>query len=1012
MQSFLKNLVRVPPHDENQIKLMVHIVLFVTLGNSIAFSVSTAIEGNFSYTVIDSLFAVLAFVNLFLIILKPSYIKTVRFVSIAMLWMLFYVLAVLGGVSNTGFIWAFSFPVASFFTLGIFYGGISVLLFVFAIVTSFFIPREFIPFAVAEYSLGMKIRFVNSFVLVSIVSFLYEFFRTRSHRLLSAKNKELENVLDELRESQSYFRFLSTSAVELMGYTTIDQIIDYTGRNLLMLIPQSIIIVGSRTGNEYTIDRMYGVSEDEESVLNQKIGRKIIGCGFDLPTGSVDLLGKKVTRLKNVHFNNAADKSCQLTEVYNAKNIYIVKMGDGDSSSRIICIAVKNGQDIALPESIEIFIHQVSVIIQRKNDQELLATQNKFRDALYEAIPNPVFFKDAQLRYLGCNQAFEHYFGKSESEIIGKPVHEIWPLELAAKYNEKEKELLLSHTSQAYEWYIVNSENMVRNALISQSLFKKSDGTIGGIVGSILDITEIKTAKEAAEAANRTKSQFLANISHEIRTPLNGVIGMADLLISTKLSEEQHEFAKTIKTCADSLLGLLNDVLDLSKIEAGKMHLDEVAFDLKDVLDSIEHVMSYQSRLKELRYISLIDSHVPLYLKGDLVRFRQILINIIGNAVKFTFEGEVRVSVSVASQDEEKVRLRMDIRDTGIGIPKEKINDLFQPFSQIDQSEQRRFGGSGLGLLISKKLTEQMQGTIEIENNNDRGTTFIVYVELRIATDSETKEIISEKPEIKVDGINKGIKNVLLVEDNPVNRRVTTLILQKLGLIIDTAEDGQVGLEKMQKSEYDIILMDLHMPRLDGFRTCEAIRAGNAGKNKKTIPVVALTATVLKEELDRCLACGFNGYILKPVHMESLYKGLEKYMEKKDNNHVDASTPATGISTDPERIVFDEVAALTNTADDKDLLRDALILFRETSKGYLDSIVTAASSGNLEMVGIEAHTLKGSAKTIGAKELGMIAEKVEKTAKAKNPDALTMIEGLKYAADAFFNHLDKIGYLS
>lgn len=838
MQSLLKNLIRVPPHDENQVKLMVYIVLGVMLVNSITFSISTAIAGDFVFTAIDSVFAVLTLTNLFLVIIRPSYLKTARFVVIAMLWILFYVLAVLGGVSQTGFMWSFTFPVSAFFTLGIFYGGIAVLLFASAIAAAFFIPHEIIPHTLTDYSLGMKFRYVNAFLLVSMVSFLYEFFRTRNHYLLSAKNIELKNVLDELRESQS------------------------------------------------------------------------------------------------------------------------------------------------------------------------------FRDALYEAIPNPVFFKDAQLRYLGCNRAFENYFGKSESEIIGKPAHVIWPLELATKYNEKEKELLLAHTTQVYEWYIVNSENMVRDALISQSLFKKNDGTVGGIVGSVLDITEIKTAKEAAEAANRTKSQFLANISHEIRTPLNGVIGMADLLISTKLSDEQHEFAKTIKTCADSLLGLLNDVLDLSKIEAGKMHLETVAFDLKEVLDSIEHVMSYQSRLKELRYISLIDSHVPLYLKGDLVRFRQILINIIGNAVKFTFEGEVRVSVSVASQDEEKVRLRMDIRDTGIGIPKEKINDLFQPFSQIDQSEQRRFGGSGLGLLISKKLAEQMQGTIEIEINKDRGTTFIVYVELGIATDSETKAIISEKPEIRANVSSKGVKNVLLVEDNPVNRRVTTLILQKLGLIIDTAEDGQIGLEKMQQSEYDIILMDLHMPRLDGFMTCEAIRAGKAGKNKKTIPVVALTATVLKEELDRCLACGFNGYILKPVHMESLYKGLEKYMGKNDDEHANVPSVTTDIVTDSGTMVFDEESALINTADDRDLLREALILFRETSKGYLDSIVAAALSGNLEKVGIEAHTLKGSAKTIGAIELGMIAEKVEKAAKAKNQDALTMIDGLKYAADTFFNHLDKIGYLA
>lgn len=385
---------------------------------------------------------------------------------------------------------------------------------------------------------------------------------------------------------------------------------------------------------------------------------------------------------------------------------------------------------------------------------------------------------------------------------------------------------------------------------------------------AVLNILEdYSEAKEKAEESTKLKEAFLANMSHEIRTPMNAIIGFSDILSKSKLEEKEREYVKTIKLAGENLLTIINDILDISKIEAGMMTFEEHAFSVREIFKSLNVMLMGKAKEKNLELEFLCDDNVPKSLLGDPTRLIQIIINLTGNAIKFTQQGKVQVNVKILKNEKSNTSLEFSVKDTGIGIPENKLDHIFERFRQAESHTTRKYGGTGLGLSIAKQLVELQGGKLSVKSELKVGSTFSFYISYKKSEDAPQEPEITEKKYNMEDLIKL---NILLVEDNQLNVKLILSLFSEYRLKVQVAENGSVCIEKLKENNFDIILMDMEMPVMNGYEAATIIR--NVIKNN--IPIIAMTAHAMAGEKERCLSLGMNDYISKPINAKMLFEKI------------------------------------------------------------------------------------------------------------------------------------------
>ena len=664
-------------------------------------------------------------------------------------------------------------------------------------------------------------------------------------------------------------------------------------------------------------------------------------------------------------------------------------------------------------------------------------SENKYR-SIFDNSAEGIFQTSIDGRFLTVNQALVNILGyKSKEELmkldiefdVYKYVGERKKLikELYDKGGVKNRQLTLKRKN--------GSDVIVR---INDRIIVDENGNKTYFEGTMQDITEqvladirrrkaeedlrkekIRSdalAKQALQS-NMVKSQFLANMSHEIRTPMNGIIGFLSLIERGAYNdiEEMKQFANNAKSSAESLLDIINDILDLSKIESGKMSLENIDFNLDEIVDESISILSAKVMEKGLKVIKEIDKHTPLYLKGDPKRIRQVFINLLSNAVKFTEKGSIVIHITSKEIDTDTIEIFVSIKDSGIGIPTDRLDLLFKPFSQVDGSHTRKYGGTGLGLAICKEFINLMGGDMGVESTKNVGSKFYFKIKLEVGnkekvvrpdsyTPGETeRQQMRKKPDGSVIKMTKEMRSgfkILLAEDNFINQKVALRILSEAGYNADAVLNGAEAVKAVEAKKYDIILMDVQMPEMDGLTATKNIRS--LSSDNKNIPIVAITAHALMGDKEKCIEAGMDDYLSKPIKSEILVQKIDKWLNVEGNTMVEENNNPK-IKKD---IIFDFEHLEKMSTGDKEFEADLIETYLQDVDLRYEKLVSAIEESESSKVFIEAHTIKGASYSVGAKKVGDEAYGIELSGKLNDlKNALERLTKLKNAIEETKNLL-------
>jgi PAS domain S-box-containing protein len=592
--------------------------------------------------------------------------------------------------------------------------------------------------------------------------------------------------------------------------------------------------------------------------------------------------------------------------------------------------------------------------------QQIVQSEKRYRDVIDNSLAI-VTTHNMEGKFITVNPMVGKVYGYTDTEMVGHSLKEFIPQEDKPLFEEQYLEKIKKEKQSSGIFRVLNKDGKTIYTLYNNFL-KEEEGKEPYVIAFAVDITdriqaekELKIAKKVTEEMVQTKQNFLANMSHEIRTPMNAIMGMSRQLQKTSLNEKQHTYLQTITSASENLLIIINDILDLSKLEAGKLALEKIGFEPKMVVGMVMQVMNHKAEEKGLQLTnSFCDARLSPILIGDPYRINQVLLNLVSNAIKFTETGSVDISCTVPYNTVTGQQVQITVKDTGIGMDPDFVNNLFQKFRQEDESVARRFGGTGLGMSITKELVDLMGGSIEVESAKGKGTVISISFNFEKGTEQDLpqKNISTANTEILTN------KKILVVDDNEMNRLVAATILQEYGVMVTEAVNGEEATGLMSEQHFDLVLMDIQMPVMDGLEATSVIR----NKQKSAIPVIALTANAIRGENEKCFAVGMNDYLSKPFEESQLIQIVSRWLDIKEVKKAEVEAAAVNEKADA---LYDLSKLMEIARGNEMFINKMLQLFIDQVPAAITEVKQALADGDLAKVKSVVHRIKPSIASLG-----------------------------------------------